>query len=308
MSSLNGSIKNMLIDASNGNFICQNEMTLEMRSAIQSGVCKRLVLGKGSWGDLSFLGKLGTPLRSLLIKSESVDWDSVSRLDSLESLDIEKPLNNEVDFSGLKSLKALSYCWDEINASSVLSLSGLEYLKINNFKCSDFESFSGLVSLMFLEVSGGGGESINGISSLKRLRALSLYNLRKLEDVSCLNAMPGLESLEFQSCNKVIFPKSLSGMRSLRRLALLRQKDFQTLRFLDGCKSLEILHVLEMAVKDGDFGFLETMPSLRRVIIQPKRHYSIDTRLLKKKYIDKYGECDVNVKDLIGLPNYFNVR
>lgn len=300
------SVENLMVDKVNGNFICKKEMTDEMRAAIKDGNCRRLVLGYGVWDDLKFLAKLERPVESLLLKSDKLDWESISNMPDLKALHIDFPVREFVDFSGLKSLKGLKCYWDKKNFDSILSLKSLKKLVLWNAKLEDFSNFSEWPSLESLEIIGGSFKSLDGLGAMPKLKAFSIARATKLEDVEELNRMQGLLSLDFESCNKVSFPSSLYGLKSLKRFSLLKQKNFKSLDVIRECKGLEIIQVFEMSVESGDLDFIDSLPCLKRVIIEPKKHYNVDTRYIKEKYVDQFGGYDKNVNEIIGIEDYFS--
>lgn len=306
MTNFDSSINNLLIDRVSKNFICKNNMTKEMKLEIQKGDCRRLVLGIGDWGDLDFLSDLSKPIESLVIKSDNIDWNSLVKLTQLKELFIDNPIKEKVDFSLFKSLIALNYHWDKKNIDSVLSLPNIEHLIIWGGKEDNFSGFKKLSSLKYLEVIGGRFNSVEHLAELKNLKALFLARLTKMEDISELSDLIGLQCLSIQSCNKIKFPSSLSKLKELKKLSLIKQKNFESINFIKSYEKIEILHVFEMAVDDGDLSFIKSIPSLKRIKIEPKKHYNLDTKKLNMETISKYGEYDKSVSELIGIKEYFN--
>ena len=134
----------------------------------------------------------------------------------------------------------------------------------------DISKISNLQNLQYLDIgSGAGVESIEGITKIKGLVALSIENFKKISDYSSLSQLKELESLSI--CGGIwstIHVDSLSFLRDMKNLqifcflgAILTDKDMSP--FLD---LVDIKHLTLM-------GDRETKAIYEQLIKLPKLKY-----------------------------------
>ncbi|WP_221798973.1 hypothetical protein [Oceanobacter mangrovi] len=274
---------------------CTVGLSDEMIRAIKKSKCISLSIWKGSWHDLSFLSELDPPLKRLRIQSDNVDWKGVEKLSVLNRLSISGVVKEKMDFHCLTGLTSLEYHWDKKNSDSVFSHSCLEELKIYGVNDFDLSRFRGLESLESLEIIRGRIRSLSGIGELSELRALRLNDLRSLEDVSDLKKLQHLWCFHVGSCNK-LDACDISGLNNLKELGLLRQKNISDLSFLNLLPGLEVFMALEMSILSGDVKILSTLPRLKSIRMDQKRHYNLNLNELKSRLRDEYGDFKVELE------------
>lgn len=152
--------------------------------------------------DLSFLSAL-TFLRSL----EIYCWDSkglkvIESLSGLEVLGLQSKSQQKIDFSDFSKLKVALVTWSK-GLDSLLGVSSLEKLNIQNYPHTDLESLSGLTKLKKLYLTSRKLQSLNGIASLCELELLDLYNCPFLESLAGTESCPNLKTIEIEACNRV---------------------------------------------------------------------------------------------------------
>ncbi len=276
-------------------------MTESMLKAIKSSNCLSIGFSRGQWPDLSFLVDLSPGLKRLRVQSTDMDWESICQLASLEQLRIDGEVKEKVDLSKLKGLKSLEYYWGTKNFQSVLEHKGIEHLIIYGAKAQDLSIFQDMSSLKRLDIVRGQFESLNGVEDIPNLRAIKLNDMTKLVDVSALNELPNLIYLGLANCNKVQLAQSYSGLKQLKELSLLKQKNVQSLEFVASIPNLEVLKVFEMSLKGGDLSFLTKMKHLKSIRMDMKKHYSLDVKELSMKLKKSFGDYEVDFFECLEL-------
>jgi len=107
------------------------------------------------------------------------------------------------------------------------------------------------------------------------LRVLSIGGTRRIGDIERLADVGALESLELENVAVASF-SFLSRLERLRALELKGVGKVPSLSFLRGLEALERFVLIDATVEDGDLGVLLESPSLKRVFVQKRRHYTHD--------------------------------
>jgi hypothetical protein len=249
-----------------------------------------LTLGVGDWLDLRPLIEKGS-IRDLMIGYESVDWAAVSDLPNLISLTVDDGLGSKIPYGECRSLKTLKCHGSDKYLEQVFDMPNLEYLFIRNLKERDLSRFAGLKNLKKLElIDARKLESLEGIEHLTTLEDLCLDGKPKLTDVSALNRLPSLKLLEIAGCNHIQWPADLSGLSSLRHVLFKEMKALGSISMFSQCKLLAFFINYGVPVKDGDIAFLQDLPHLKRLSIEPKKHYNLDVGPLIAELKDKFGD------------------
>jgi len=152
--------------------------------------------------DLSFLAQLSF-LRSL----ELYCWDAkgvnvIESLPQLEVLGLQYKTTQKVDLSQFSSLRVALVTWSK-GLSSLLGLSSLEKLNIQNYPHCTLEPISHMKALRQLYLTSRKLESLKGIEHLERLEVLDLYNCPHLESLAGVEACPNLSQVEVEACKRV---------------------------------------------------------------------------------------------------------
>jgi len=287
---IDNTIENLTVVISKQHFGCRVGLSSEIISKMKKEGCSSITLQYGEWPDLSPLTELSPPLKRIRTQSENVDWNSIMQLENLIELSINGPVKEKIDFKKLKRLKGLKYMWGKNNFESVYEHEGIEFLSLYGAKETDFRCLDGMKSLKELEVVRGNFSSLEGLQSLPNLESIDFNASTKLTDIDALKEMGRLLKLGFSSCNKVEFPDKFEGLTKLRHFSMLRQKNVDSLKFIEGAKQLEVLMFFEMSIKDGDLSFLESMKNLKQLRGDNKRHYNFDIKKYKEKLLEKYGD------------------
>lgn len=152
--------------------------------------------------DLSFIPTL-TFLRSL----ELYCWEAkgikvIESLPQLEVLGLQYKSSQKVDLSAFKSLRVALVTWSK-GLNSLLELSSVKKLNIQNYPHSNLEPISSMGSLKQLYLTSRKLESLEGIEKLVNLELLDLYNCPLLTSIAGTDSCPMLKTVEIEACNRV---------------------------------------------------------------------------------------------------------
>ena len=152
--------------------------------------------------DLSFLSELDY-LRSL----ELYCWDAkgvkiIESLPQLEVLGLQYKSTQKVNLSAFSKLKIALVTWSK-GLSSLLELSSLQKLNIQNYPHSNLEPISKMEGLKQLFLTSRKLESLKGIEHLGCLEVLNLYNCPFLASLDGTESCQYLSTIEIEACNRV---------------------------------------------------------------------------------------------------------
>lgn len=185
--------------------ILKGEWTDEVSSYMQENAIYALRL-TDSFGfkglDISFLSKLDF-LRSL----ELYCWDAkgikvIESLPQLEVLGLQYKSAQKIDLSAFSKLKIALVTWSK-GLGSLLEISSLEKLNIQNYPHSDLKPISSMHELKDLYLTSRKLESLSGIEQLNKLETLDLYNCQNLTSLLGTEKCPDLKTIEIEACNRV---------------------------------------------------------------------------------------------------------
>jgi len=152
--------------------------------------------------DISFLSKLGF-LRSL----ELYCWGAkgikvIESLPQLEVLGLQCKSAQKIDLSTFSNLRIALVTWSK-GLDSLLNISSLEKLNIQNYPHTDLNPISSMSALKQLYITSRKLESLSGIKQLNRLENLDLYNCPNLTSLAGTESCQYLNTVEIEACNRV---------------------------------------------------------------------------------------------------------
>lgn len=152
--------------------------------------------------DISFLHEL-TFLRSL----ELYCWEAkgikvVESLPQLEVLGLQYKSAQKINLSTFSKLRVAMVTWSK-GLGSLLELTSIEKLNIQNYPHNSLEPISSMASLRQLYLTSRKLESLKGIEQLGNLELLDLYNCPFLTSMAGTEHCPKLEKIEVEACNRV---------------------------------------------------------------------------------------------------------
>ncbi|MBF7073943.1 hypothetical protein ISG33_11080 [Glaciecola sp. MH2013] len=304
---VDNSVPNLYVNIDEKYCNCDDSLSDEMLAKIQEVGCTSIRLGRGTWSDLSFLKALNPKIKSLSVSvwEFDIDWTSIFELSELEVLKVDGHIKQKVDFLQLPNLKRVLYWWDNKNADSLCRHTGIEQMELYGAKTLNLNCLEKMTALKQLELVRGQIKNLEGVERIKQLATLRLIEMTKLEDISQLNQAGWLLCLDVRCCNKLSFPESLEGLKSLMELNLLRQKHLDSLAFLLTLPSLEVLRVFEISIKGGEVGDVAKIPTLKLLNMDSRRHYNIDIKALSNKLHEQFGDYKIPYLETFGLDPYF---
>lgn len=215
-------------------------------------------------------------LERLGVSSEVRRFGNLNRCASLRVLDVTNcGLRDLTPLAGLEHLAEFGI--SEAPLRSLAGANALRGLRRLGLLQLPLASLSGIESLQQLEVLYiymlGRLEGIAPLTSLKRLRTLSIGAARKIADWDLLGEITSLESVELTGAT----PASpvLSRLTGLKDLRLINAGKLSSLSFLRGLDKLETFAPGEgTVIEDGDLSILLELPALKQVMFTNRRHYS----------------------------------
>ncbi len=215
--------------------------------------------------QLELLNIIYTPVASLL---------SIETLVNLKSLTLSCHWKDKIDLSRLKRLTRCFISYGK-GAESVFECSSLRYLYIDGFKLKDFSKLKNLAKVEYLTIGNSNFNEPELLGGLQLLRKLVLLNCRKLDRLNGIGKLSRLEWLTIDGSRELSSIEELSIINSLKVLQLSNNKEIETLSDIKELTQLRALSFFgDTKIVDGDFGFLETFPSLSLVGFAGRRHYT----------------------------------
>lgn len=229
--------------------------------------------GKG-WerGELSFLADL--PFLGSFSVTDLVinDISPIHHLTSLKSLTVYTYCKTEIDFTKFPRLEECVLEWRP-RAKSLFQCKTLKRLFLNSYKGKDTDGFAGLPNLEWLEVGNGPVQSLKGLGTLKKLKHLQIFLMRKLESLEGLEGLSALEDLEVSGCRKIQSIEPLTSLSKLRRLQVGNCGDIETIRPVEKLKRLEFFWFYDTNVLDGDLSPLLKLKHLTDINFKNSKRY-----------------------------------
>lgn len=216
--------------------------------------------------------------------------DAVVHIRNLRTLSLACEAKSAVRLDQVEGLKECWLSWSK-QYESVFQTTSLRKLGVSDYPFEDLSRLTGLINLEELAIKGGKLCSLAGVKVVSHsLNALELCGLSQLRQLDELDDLRKIEQLRIDGC------KGITTIEPLRHLSNLRSLVLSDLGEIDSLKPVQQLHHLEELVfaestnvLDGDLSFLESLPNLRDVVFQPRRHYSHTnflglTRLFRKPW------------------------
>ena len=167
-----------------------------------------------------------------------------------------------------------SFPW-RAGGESIFSCRGLRRLYISGLRAVDLSEAGKLENLEELLLFPTALKNLNGISQLRSLRYLRLGAATKLTDIAEIRACRFLERAEFNQCRKVHDFSALSGANDIKRIELVDCGKIKDLKWISKLNCLEELFFSgDTYIEDGDLTSLLSVPTLKTVTFQARKHYS----------------------------------
>jgi len=188
----------------------------------------------------------------------------ISKLHSLEALDLVTLLRGQLDLSGLHNLRKCSLDYVP-GLASAFELTNLTSLFVNRMPKAKVNTISKMVDLRNLGILSCGADSIGFLSPLSQLENLRLARFRNLSSIAPLAGLHSLRTLKLQDCRGAHSLEPLRELRQLRSIALQNCGPYDSLLPLKELTDLEevVLYGKERRVLDESYAVLKSLPNLK---------------------------------------------
>ena len=242
--------------------------------------------------DLSILSSLPN-LKSLTIEIYDLrDFSFVKTLPSqLEHLSINaelksgKPVFDCQWLLHFKNMQSLFLGKLDKNLEAIASLNQLEKLELRSFKNKDL-SFLKQIPIKELSILWCDGAKIDltTLSDIRSIRYLEIFRVSKLDDISFVNKLTGLEKLELVWLPHITKLPDLSSLYQLEEVkidSLNGLTDISALINVENLKKVKMLNVKSMT-KESIYAVLDN-PSVEELVCYGGRARISDIRIFRKK-------------------------
>ncbi|QUM76942.1 hypothetical protein HWV00_12215 [Moritella sp. 24] len=152
--------------------------------------------------DISFLSSL-----SFLKSLEIYCWEAkglkvIESLPQLEVLGLQCKTSQKINLGNFNKLRVALITWSK-GLASLLKLSSIEVLNIQNYPHMNLETISSISDLKQLYLTSRKLENLTGIEHLVNLSKLDLYNCPSLISLAGTELCANLKSIETEACNRV---------------------------------------------------------------------------------------------------------
>jgi hypothetical protein len=244
---------------------------------------------KKPYNDLSFLPN---NIRGLTISFEAMlDISAINNFHQLEVLraGMSTP-QSAIDLANFPNIRVLDIQWHK-NYKSLFTLVNTIRLVLWGFnpKSRDLSEFKDWNKLLYARFVQPRVDSLNGIEDLTRLKELELANVRSLKFFFSpdRSIKAPLEELAFELCKNVDI-NSIPEIETLKILRFIQIGKQKTLRnILPKFPNLDTLIFTRSELEDGDLSYLLEHPTLKKVIIDHKKHYSLKEKEIQKLLDEK---------------------
>lgn len=249
-------------------------VTNDAENFIRDNEFDSLVIDPGFFEDLSFLKEHKKKIKNIRIRSSDIDWKIISQLSELRSLSIDTDSVTDIDFTKLKKLAYLELgYWLVGLEDSLKDIESIKALKINFYSLDSLVALGRMRSLEYLLIHNSRKiESLSGVSQFNNLRYLEVSNCSKLADIRDLSECPNIRGLFFSKCKGIVEYKVICEISKLEELTLSCKTD--SVSWIEKLKYLKLLR-LDCNLDDGSLDFLYKMISLRLVLFNNKKNYSV---------------------------------
>lgn len=243
---------------------------------IRSGVVELELNRSKGWSgdDVTFLNEMHCLQSVEIIDMQIRDVQPIHSLLNLRRLRLLTYCQTPINFALFPMLTDCGMEWRR-GCDSLFDCESLQMLYLNGYDGENLTHFIRLSRLESLILLNAKITNLRGISHLSNLKFLRLGNLKQLTSISDLSANTRLEHLEIQRCRNL---KNIDPLSALTNLRVLHLNDDGILESLGPIRVLgnlkEVLFYETTNIADGDLGVLMSLPKLRKVSFQDRRHYS----------------------------------
>lgn len=189
---------------------------------------------------------------------------------NLKELYLHQTRLKKPKISSIKRFGQLEYLYLEGQQKGIDAISSLKKLKkiiLRSISTNNIDYLKNLEHLWSVDIKLGGIKDLSGLTSLKSLKYLELWQIRDLADLSFISKLGSLQNLFIQSLKQLTKLPDFSNNRKLRRIYLENLKGLKDLSTLKNAPSLkEFIYVLAENQKPENIIPALENPSVEKVI------------------------------------------
>ena len=232
------------------------------------------VYGRAVDPSLTWLGRF-THIRDLTIDLwHATSFDLLASFKRLQKLSLGETASRRPSLAFLRSLPAIEILRVEAHGkdfAAVGELTNLRQLHLRVPRVKTLESLRGHRALEVVTMDFGGIRDLTPLGDLPALRALELYQVRKLDthDLDAIGECRSLMALSLGALRNVTRLSALARgpKNTLRYMTLEKMGGLETLEDLGSCTALEQLQLVESKPKDGRLDVVAHGSALRHLVV-----------------------------------------
>jgi hypothetical protein len=205
---------------------------------------------------------------------EATSFERLGGFTNLRSLGLGQTRSARPSLAFLRTLQQLEDLWvegHEKGSATIGALSSLRRLALRVPRMRSLDYLRGHPRLEIFEMTFGGIRDLSPLAEMPALRALELYQVRKLdsEDLDAVGACRSLIVLSLGALRNVHSLRALAQgpADTLRLLTLERLTGLATLAELAACRRLEQLGLYDARPGDRRLDVLPLCPRLNRLVV-----------------------------------------
>lgn len=177
------------------------------------------------------------------------NFDFLDNVNSnLKQLYLHQTRSKKPKISSIQRFEQLEYLYlegQEKGIEAISNLKKLEKIVLRSISTNNVDYLKNLEHLWSVEIKLGGIKDLSGLTALKSIKYLELWQVRGLADLSFISKLDTLQNLFIQSLKQVTTLPDFSNNKKLRRISLENLKGLKDLSTLKNATNLkEFIYVL----------------------------------------------------------------
>lgn len=161
---------------------------------------------------------------------------------NLKELYLHQTRSKKPKISSIERFRQLEYLYLEGQQKGIEAVSNLKKLKkivLRSISTNNVDYLRNLEHLWSVDIKLGGIKDLSGLTSLKSIKYLELWQVRDLADLSFISKLETLQNLFIQSLKQLTKLPDFSNNKSLRRIYLENLKGLNDLSTLKNAPSVK---------------------------------------------------------------------
>ncbi len=201
------------------------------------------------------------------------DVSSLSKFEQLRKINLS--VKDAVGFrsSDFPHLEVLGYTYCQSGIIDSLPTE-LRVLMLDRYPGKTLEALPAVEGLDRLQVGSRILTSLEGLERFPNLTDLTVLDARNLSDIGAIAKFPKLRKLCLSGAVKIDDIAPIAQLSELRFLELENLKDIASVKALHTLRNLEQLQITgSSTILDKDLSPIESLPKLKRLVLEPRRGY-----------------------------------